>query len=237
MHLYWGNKKGSTFSSSAAVFDTASGFRNVWHLGASGGKVQSDATINNRQGIPSGMDGANDVSGITGRAQVFDADSQHIDFSAVSGAREADSVYSFSLWVKPSGNGSGKQSVFRFDNSGLEIDSLNNWVFSIDGNQACTTAVNSGQWSFVTCIRNGSRSTVYVNGSAADNATTNGVSLSLVQSPNDTLILGRTADGIGYRGIIEEFRIHSCVVTPAWVKLCYATQKEIPEGVTFKVVK
>jgi hypothetical protein len=60
VHLYWGNKKGSTFSSGTAVFDTGDGFRNVWHLGESGGKVQIDATFNNRQGIPSGMDGANE---------------------------------------------------------------------------------------------------------------------------------------------------------------------------------
>jgi hypothetical protein len=237
MRLYWGNKKGSTFSSAIAVFDTASGFRNVWHLGESGGKVQTDATVNNRQGTPSGMDGANDVTGITGRAQVFDADSQHINFGAVSRVGETDSVYSFSLWVKPSGSGTVKQSVFRFDNSGLEIDSLNNWIFSIDGNQSCTTTVVSAQWSYVTCVRNGSRVCVYVDGFAADSASLKGVSLTSVQSPDDTLIFGRIADGIGYRGIIEEFRIHSRVVTPVWVKLCYATQKEIPEGVTFKVMK
>jgi hypothetical protein len=237
VHLYWGNKKGETFSNAAAVFDTATGFRNVWHLGESGGKVQIDATFNNRQGIPSGMDGANDVTGITGRAQVFDADSQHIDFSAVGKAGEADSVYSLSLWVKPSGNRTGKQSIFRFDNSGLEIDSLNNWIFSIHGNQSCTTNVVTGQWSYVTCIRNGSQSVVYVNGISADSADLNGGSLSSMQSPNDILVLGRNADGIGYRGIIEEFRIHSRVVTPVWVRLCYATQKESPEGVTFKMVK
>lgn len=237
VHLYWGNKKGSTFSNAAAVFDTASGFRNVWHLSESGGKVQTDATINNRQGTPFGMDGANDVTGITGRAQVFDADSQHIDFSAIGGIGEADSVYSFSLWVKSSGSGTVKQSVFRFDNSGLEIDSLNNWIFSIDGSQSCTTTVVSGQWSYVTSIRNGSRSVVYVNGISVDSANLNGALISSVQSPSDALILGRIANGIGYRGIIEEFRIHSRVVTAAWVKLCYATQKESPEGVTFKVVK
>jgi hypothetical protein len=183
------------------------------------------------------MDGANDVTGITGRAQVFDADSQHIDFSAVGKAGEADSVYSLSLWVKPSGNRTGKQSIFRFDNSGLEIDSLNNWIFSIHGNQSCTTNVVTGQWSYVTCIRNGSQSVVYVNGISADSADLNGGSLSSMQSPNDILVLGRNADGIGYRGIIEEFRIHSRVVTPVWVRLCYATQKESPEGVTFKMVK
>lgn len=238
LHLYWGNKKGSTFSNGATVFDTASGFRNVWHLGVSGGKVQTDATFNNRQGTPHGMDGANDVTGITGRAQVFDADSQHIDFGAFSGAGEADSIYSFSLWVKPSANEAGKQNIFMFDNSGLEIDSVNNWVFNIGGNQSCTTTVVSGQWSHLTCIRNGSRSTVYVNGIPVDSANLNGGLLSSIQSPNDALILGRITSSTGwYRGIIEEFRIYSRVVTPAWVRLCYATQKEIPDGVTFKVVK
>jgi hypothetical protein len=238
MHLYWGNKRGSTFSSGAAVFDTVAGFRNVWHLGESGGKVHTDATGNNRQGTPSGMDGANDVGGITGRAQVFDSDSQNINFSAVSKAVETDSVYSFSLWVKPSGGGMGKQSIFRFDNSGLEVDSSNNWVFSIDGNQSCTTTVVSGKWSYVTCVRNGSRSIIYVNGIPADSANLNGELLSSIQSPDDTLILGWIVNSTGwYRGIIEEFRIYSQVVTPAWVRLCYVTQKESPEGVTFKVVK
>ncbi len=238
VHLYWGNRKGSTFSNAKAVFDTSGGFENVWHLGESGGKIQLDATSNNRQGTPSGMDGANDVAGIIGRAQVFDADSQYIEFGVVSRGGEADSIYSFFLWVKPSGSAMGKQSVFRFDNSGLEIDSSNNWIFSIDRDLPCTTTVVSGQWSHITCVRDGSRTVLYVNGVQVDSANLNGGLLSLVQSPEDTLVLGWiAANNGGYRGIIEEFRIYSHVVNPAWVRLCYATQKESPDGVTFKGVK
>lgn len=238
VHLYWGNKKGSTFSNGVTVFDTASGFRNVWHLNESGGKVQTDATFNNRQGTPSGMDGANDVTGITGRAQVFDEESQNINFGAVGGADEADSVYSFSLWVKPSGGGTGIQHVFKFDNSGLLIDRSGNWIFTIDGSLSCTTMVSTGQWSYLTCIRDGSRNVVYVNGTPVESTSLQDTVISTIQSPNDTLIFGRFADSTGwYRGIIEEFRIHSRVVTPAWVRACYATQKESPDGVVFKVVK
>jgi hypothetical protein len=238
MHLYWGNKNSSAFSSGATVFDTASGFRNVWHLGESGGKLENDATVNNRTGTPAGMDGANDVAGIAGRAQVFDDGSQHINFGSVSGVNEADSVYSFSLWVKPSGNGIGKRSVFRFDNSGLEIDSVNNWIFSIDQNQSCTTTVVLGQWSQVTCIRDGSRSYLYLNDHLADSVIVYTEKLSSIQSPGDTLFLGWISDSTGwYSGIVDEFRIYSQVVVPAWVRLCYATQKEIPDGVRFEVIK
>jgi hypothetical protein len=53
--MHWGNSSASDISCTECVFEASNSFSGVWHLGNEGGTAQQDATINSKDGIPSGV--------------------------------------------------------------------------------------------------------------------------------------------------------------------------------------
>lgn len=247
LYCYWGNLKGSSVSRAAEVFDTAYGHRGVWHLGESGGTDQTDATVNNIDGVPARMDGANDIRGIIGRSQEFEEDSQRIEFnfSESNSIADLDTIsYAFSIWVKPSfAENAENQGVFSMQNgfSGLFIDKVKGWgLYGLTSNgekDTCFSPVTYNTWTMISAVRKGSAHYLYVNDSLAGNFSQ--------ESPDrfetvlaSVLRLGCLPQDAGwFSGALDEFRIYSGQLSDVWIKACYHTQRENQDAVLFTKIR
>ena len=100
--MYWGNPNVADSSNGAAVFDTASGFQGVWHLGEAGNTVAKDATINGFNGTLYGMTAASSVPGAIGIARNFDGASGYIQMIGTAAGKlnfSQNGFYAVSAWV------------------------------------------------------------------------------------------------------------------------------------------
>ncbi|MBN1575842.1 MAG: DUF2341 domain-containing protein [Chitinispirillaceae bacterium] len=233
LNVYWGNGRASTVSQPSAVFDTAFGYRGVWHLNESGGTMQLDATINARDGVPRGMDGANDVPGLIGRSQEFEGDPQCVvvgDASTNGSGAAEDEGFTVSAWVKAAKAAAGRWSVVAGSPFGILLDGSGRWVFygaeaGYDADSAFAPA-SIGQWTQLTGVRRGSWNYLYVNGAIADSCPAGG-SPSAADLSGDSLFIGALPGGSGwFEGIIDEMRIHRGALSQKWIRLCYETQRE-----------
>lgn len=244
LYCYWGNKKASSVSSPTSVFDTAYGYKGVWHLGKSGGTEQADATVNNIGGIPAEMDGANDIFGIIGRSQEFEEDSQRIEFNFLESNTNSDAEnasFAFTIWVKPSSDkNTGSQGVFSLQNGyyGLLIDMEKGWgVYRLTSNgekDTCFSPAASNTWSLISAVRNGSSHYIYVNDSLAgtfSQESSDGIGNVLAS----VLRLGCLPQDTGwFSGVLDEFRVYDRQLSDPWIKASYHTQRENQNAVSFE---
>lgn len=241
LRLYWGNSAGSLLSEPEVVFDTGYGFTGVWHLNESGGKPQLDATVNGRSGIPEKMDGANDISGSIGRAQIFDDDSQCIVFDSaeVSGTNSVfgnGTSFTVSMWVKASGVPQSPQCLFSSDSGGFGIllDASSRWVVCgvgpESGSDSCFAPAVVETWVYLTAIRLNSWNYLYVNGEIADSGQVAG---STGTTADDTFRLGSFTDNSGwFTGAVDELRIYRQALPEHRLRVDYVTQREETQMLT-----
>ncbi len=235
--IRWGNPGAKTLSASASVFDTAKGFRGVWHLGESGGAIAPDATVNKFDGTPIAMDGSSDVIGLIGRAQDFDGELQYISIRSAPNSAldvQVDSVYTVSAWCYER-NFLKDADVMVSKGSAqycLLVNERNQWAFwgglAGYGVDTTTTApATVGAWTYLTGVRNGKKQYLYVNGALADSTL-----LAAAVSPDVSnnfydLVIGRQSDDESqwFDGMIDEVRVSRGASLPGWIKLCYENQK------------
>jgi hypothetical protein len=224
--MQWGNRNASAVSQPSAVFDTTSGYYGVWHFNESGGKPQRDATVNGNDGIPAGMDGANDVSGLIGRAQQFEGDSQWI---AIENSDVSSGQFTVSVWVHadavPSDIAGILASTGRYGE--IHLNSEDQWVYSSsgDGDDRLTTQASVGQWCNLSVVGTENRRYLYVNGTVVDSMDSDAL-------PPDTreeypIYIGSQNESSGWlQGTVDEVRIHHRAVSELWIRACYETQRE-----------
>jgi hypothetical protein len=244
LNFYWGNLKASSVSKATEVFDTNIGYQDVWHLSESGGTEQKDATVNSVNGSPSEMDGANDIPGLIGRSQEFNKESQHIEFNLADNKSNVDfndTSFTISLWVKPSsGNDTGIQGVISLQNKnfGLLLDNGKRWVVygESSGGQkdSCFSPAVYNTWSMIGIKRNGSLCYLYINDSLVSSFS------NVISVPNENVLatvlrLGCLPQSTGwFSGVLDEFRIYKRQMSDLWITLCYRTQRENQNVLSFK---
>ena len=242
-------------SNGAAVFDTASGFQGVWHLGDGAQDSVRDATVNRYHGIS--PDGARPTvaEGIIGNCRLFDGITDFITMPNTADGKLSfpqNGNYTVSAWV----------SLDTFDNAPhcivskgyeqyflrttyfpstspswefVEFDETTDW-------QSSRYPATARQWIFLVGVRQGSSQSLYCNGVLADSAkdvwprgisrnTSNDLSigkfLKTITVPNN--------DGYCYfKGLIDEVRIIGTARSPDWVRLCYMNQRSDDRLVVFK---
>src|SRR5690606_28182315 len=95
--MHWGNAGADDSSNGSAVFDTAAGFRAVWHMNDTGDVA--DATTNGLTAVASGAPGA--VDGAIGGARSFDGEASYFDVPGSDSTLTfaVNSNYAVSAWI------------------------------------------------------------------------------------------------------------------------------------------
>ncbi len=238
--LKWGNPAAQSVNSDgAAVFDTASGFKGVWHLGKPVDAIVKDQTSNSFNGIATATA---TVPGIIGMAQSFNGESSEISISgpAIDHLNfDENSTFTVSAWVRIDTidslfHGIVFKSNFQY---GLQLRPANQWEFmhfkDKSGWEMSRATAETGSWQHLTGVCNGTKQFLYVNGICVDS--------SILSVPNNTTLatdqpleIGHCPDGGKdpdrfFKGTIDEVRVAGIAYSAEWIKLVYLNQKEADE--------
>jgi hypothetical protein len=252
--MYWGNSSAVSQSNSAAVFDTAAGFRGVWHLGDQNGAAV-DATVNNYSGTNAGSL-PNLVPGEIGGSQSFDGAGDYADMGNVLNV--GLNSFSISAWVKR-GNASMVQAIAGKSNGGppsaqygvsfafYPADTLNIAVatggtvfgdtgsFRVKSNIALT---DTARWHHVVAVIDRSISAkcrLFIDG--VDRSGIVEGDITTVGALSNTLAfrLGEAANGgFSFAGYLDEVEMAYAVRSADWIRLEYMNQKTVDALVEFK---
>lgn len=228
--MHWGNAAAADSSKGSAVFDTASGFRGVWHMNDTGSV--SDASGRGLTAVPSGSPAA--VAGVVGGARSFNGSSGYFD---IPGSAEglhfpAFGAFSVSLWAKPNtvtgdatlfSKGDFAYSLKQYRETAYEFfDFQDAWVASIS-----VTPPEAGTWVHLFAVNTELGPRLYVNGVLENE--TNGFEGSGARNDGMNVNIGREPQTNGgrryFNGVIDEARVHSLARTPEWARLEYQTQR------------
>ena len=226
--LHWGNTAANDSSKGSAVFDTAAGFRAVWHMNDTGNVP--DATIRGLTATANGSPGA--VAGMVGGARSFNGTSYfEVTGSDTSLHNPAFGASTISAWVNPTAVTSDAAIVSKGDYAyALKNYRATNYEF-FDFQDAwvasrSTTVPTVGTWVHLLAVNTALGPKLYVNGVLEDEAPyteSNG-------ARNDALKLniGREPQGTGgrrfFNGLIDEVRVHGVSRTLEWARLEDLTQ-------------
>jgi hypothetical protein len=231
--LLWGNETAAYGSNGAAVFDTATGFAGVWHLGENGDNLY-DATIDAFHGMNSGTAS---TGGIIGNSRNFSKG----NYIRIAGLLKAPSNVTLSAWVRSDTSKGGQDIVSIGDAVLIRLDDVfgmgtagcyHNTPVVSDSSYA---KVNSGKylaktgWHFIAfSVNTAARTqTLYIDG--VQSAISHDVSpINYAGLGADTYLgmHGNGKTGFYFAGRIDEARISASAATADWIKLCYMNQKE-----------
>lgn len=235
--MIWGNPAAQPAASNGVdVFDTAAGFKGVWHLDNQIDSVIKDQTRNKFNGIAKAV---TSVPGIIGKAQSFDGVSSEI---IVSGSAidhlnfNENGIFTVSAWVRIDTidslfHGIVFKSNFQY---GLQLRPANQWEFmhfkDKSGWEMSRATAVSGSWQYLSGVRNGNKQFLYVNGVCVDSSIVS-VAINSTRATDQPLEIGHCPDGGKdpdrfFKGLIDEVRISGIAYSADWIKLCYLNQKE-----------
>ena len=254
IRLYWGNADTETAVTAGAVFDTAGGFRGVWHMGDAGDTVH-DATENRSSAVAPEQSRPSVAEGYIGRGRTFDGNEKYLTVpGSASGPLNfpENGTYTVSAWVMAD----------IFDGLSHVIVCKGNlqyflWLTPIHLNAtqwefaefrsgkgwdlACRPA-QPGQWVLLTGVRDGAVQRLYVNGIQAD--TLINFAFSEQHDSTSDFFIGRYAQKMAspnndegycyFKGGIDEVRICGAARSAAWIRLCYRNQGADDRLVVFK---
>ena len=246
--MCWGNPRAASVSNGPVVFDTSKKFSGVWHLNenpANGKNAVKDRTVNKYDASPTGgMNSANSVEGIIGKAVHFNGVGEYLIIK-----RPIQDDFTIGFWMKadstsPTGmqwwQGDGLvdgdvNAVEPQDDFGVTY--LNNKpVFGtccLDTTLQASVTVNDAQWHYVvaTRIKSSGVKTIFVDGKSSGSQT--GTTNSLTGP--DSLCFGKVLANITYfKGFLDEIQISNAARSADWIRLCYMNQKETDALVAFK---
>ncbi|MBN1602063.1 MAG: DUF2341 domain-containing protein [Chitinispirillaceae bacterium] len=230
--MYWGKSTVSSKSDASAVFDTATGFRCVWHLSeASGGPT--DATLNAYTGTLRNAPSQNQ-SGIIGKAFTFNpASTQGI----YNNSRVVSAFpFTVSTWVKRTAYATDHCLIFLGDkdvndvsyltilntSDHLKVRSQNTTGYFSESSQTITDSA----WHLIhTVYKSNTEKIGYIDGVPVCTLTTNVTFSSAVDRFAIGYISG-LAPGNFFKGSLDEFRAEQGERSTDWIRLCYETQKD-----------
>ncbi len=253
--MLWGNPKAAApLSKSDAVFDTASGFQGVWHLGETSGDSSRDATANRYHGLSPDSGKPQVSEGIIGNCRWFDGYKDYITMPNTASGKlnfAEDGIFTISVWVYADTLDStyrtiaakGHQQYF------LQLTFFPNdkpwWEFSnfreADKWHMSTSPASGKQWALLTGVLQGSSQYLYCNGELVANTTTN-YKQTASRDTSDDFTIGRffkeaAIPAIGFcyfKGKIDEVSVSSRARNNEWIRLCYMNQRSDDRLVQFK---
>jgi hypothetical protein len=251
--MVYGEGKGGSSSNSHVVFDTANGFRGVWHLGEAAGNV-IDATVLGNDGARSGNQ--QQTAGTIAMAQLFDGNGDYSSMGNVLNPGEAN--LTVSAWVKRSSINSWHTIIAKTNGGNpnfnygwiLTIDNANTLHFYIasggfswgDNNAfdmyANSTYTDLTNWHFVSAVINRSSAAnckLYLDGTEVSKTNRGIIDRVGNVSNTEPLRIGAEADNQCYfDGSIDETVVSYTARSADWIKLCYMNQKAQDALVKFR---
>ncbi len=257
IELSWGDTGQTTTENSNPVFDTASGYQGVWHLGDNSSAQFKDVTVNGYNGMSNSNESPAVKAGMIGSGCFFNGTTQYITMSNTSNSKlnfQENGYYTVSAWVLlDTLDGKSHCIVSKgFEQYYLRSTYISTtlpyttplWEFvefsDVDKWKTSTTQLSVRQWTLLVGVHQGTRQLLYCNGALVDSITDKWQNAVTRNTKND-LIIGRFTESVvlpiveGYcyfKGGIDEVRICNIALSPEWVKLCYMNQ-----GVDDKLVR
>lgn len=254
--MYWGNPDAEDQSGSENVFDTTAGFTGVWHLcDQSEDLLFRDATANLYHGNSDGSTRPLTDKGVIGNCCVFDGIDDFITMPNTADSKlnfPENGNYTVSAWVFLDSLDNFSHCIVSkgYEQYFMRLtyfpDGIPSWEFvefnETDNWQASLTPAQSGQWVFLTGVRQGESQLLYCNGELVDSTTDNWPQ-DLPRNTTNDLLVGKfveevsfpTPDGYCYfKGLIDEVRIINKVQDPQWIRLCYMNQRHDDRLIEFR---
>jgi hypothetical protein len=238
--MQWGSSNAQDNSSGAAVFDTADGYRAVWHLGGN----CNDATARRHNGTECS---ARDTAGIAGLCKKFSG----ADSLKIPGLLGSPAGITLTAWARldtvPASGGEvvsvGDAALIRMDYYLGGLGTMGAFhLYSHTGDTAFCN-VSSGRfftqtgWHLITFTVNSGNSiqALYIDGMNVRSGTsTNSINYSGV---GQNTYIGKHGNGktnFNFSGRIDEVRVYGTSVSGDYIRLCYMNQKAQDALVVFK---
>ncbi len=242
--MVWGNPGAGSESAGWSVFDTAAGFRGVWHLGENSG-LNRDATVNGYNGTRNGT--LEQVGGMLGFGPHLDGSGDYTEMGDV--CDPGKSPFTVCMWVKRAVT--DVRSTIISKSAGGNPSSSYGWLVELDPDGAMIVflATNAGGWgdsgTFVLASEAWITDTswhyiaVVLDRSGKDKSRLfiDGADVSLLPAGGDAAALGAVvnhsplrlgADANGgnpWNGVLDECSISFRARSETWVRLCYMNQR------------
>jgi hypothetical protein len=237
INMFWGKSGVFSRSNPTRVFDTANGFRGVWHLAETAAGNASDATINAYTATKTGSPTQN-VTGAIGKGCTFTSGTSDGFYNATNPIQSANFPFTFSAWVKRASSASAHTLVYLGDatttnkfysaqvnaSDAGQISASNTSVVSATGATA-----GDNTWRYVAGVFNGSADrTLYVDNNSGVASTS-----SVTYAAPTTMSFGyakKSTPAEYLSGTLDEVRLDDANRSADWIKLCYETQKTSPSA-------
>jgi len=208
--MAWGNESATAAAEAKGAYDAAQIF--VYHFGGVG--VVKDATDNGNHASASGAQ--LQAAGPIGAALTFRG-SDRVDVPASASLKlQPSSGFTFTAWVKPTGNGAGSLLAMGDRAKGLRIGlagvTLNVGTPAAAASTA-TTALQAGIWQHVAVVVAGGKASFYVDGNPAGSAALNVGELS-----------GEAVIGEGFQGELDEVTLAGTARSADYVRALALSQ-------------
>ncbi|MGA2507684.1 MAG: DUF2341 domain-containing protein [Chitinispirillaceae bacterium] len=251
--MYWGEPAAAMALNHAIVFDTANGFRGVWHLAEEAAGVGTKGLYKDATGRNNGDDyiSATDRSGIIGYGHAFDGIDDYILVnSPVTNFLKGD--LTISVWVNIHDSGGtilskldtvpgwnmGELSFYFGDGTNTHVSpgvngAIPSFVGYKDDYAIAAQPVPSDDWHYIvyTWTWNGDTTGTaryYIDGTEIA-LSRDLLTIRSGDSAKATIRIGQPNNNESYayfKGLMDELEISAVVRGTDWIKLCYMNQKE-----------
>jgi hypothetical protein len=230
--MYWGNMNAAAQSLASLVFDTAFGYRAVWHCNDRGlVSPRMDATFNGFNALPDAYEGDEWTYGIIGGCDSLDDNDDKLKAPDI----DAGSALTLSMWVNSyewtsslrqfciakAGSVAGKQPLYS-----LMINEKKELAMNITANGRADSvsggSVALNTWYYITGTYDGSSLKVYLDGTLVNSRSVSGA----IDTSRSNVYVGYF-DKLSQKlhGKIDEVRIMRTAASADWIRLNYENQK------------
>jgi biopolymer transport protein ExbB len=235
--MYWGNEEAVAKSNAGAVFDTADGFRGVWHLGEEGNNDADnyrDATYHEAHGQGVSMSTDSDVASVIGKGQVFDGAEDYIIISQEP-VFDLTTAMHISAWIRVENFDLTHQTIackggnaWRVSRAG-DADPLHAALststqpdfLSLNGQ----TGVNDGDWHLADFTWDTRELCIWVDGEMDMCIPAHDSIQAIATNDHEVWIGNNPSVDRFWEGAIDELRISAEVRPSEWIQLSYENQR------------
>ena len=254
INMSWGDTSTTYYSKGSEVFDTAAGYRGVWHLGDDETTI-TDATTNRHNGTKQGNQTR--TAGIIGFSHSFDGSEDYTDLGNVCNPDTFS--LTVSAWIRATGSNKIQTIISKStgglphkfygwllqlnENGALQIyiatDSTQSWGGSGSFVLTSNKWIADSAWHHVAAVIDRSNSAncrVYIDGSD-DSSLPTGGDIRNIGSVVNTLPLRFGSDAHGnyqWEGLLDECSISFRAHSPDYIKLCFMNQRNDDALTVFK---
>jgi hypothetical protein len=247
LYMYYDSTQdGSGYNNAASVWQND--YAAVWHLSEAGTGTRYDSTSNHNDATPSGYDGDEKTTGKIDGADDFDGTNDYLNCGTASSLNfDYTSAFSISVWIRRDTYTTYDFIVSKQMSSGplsgytLWIDYTSQrilWDFFHDYSMypvqemtiATQTTIIDSNWHHVVAQYDGSGHAsgmeIYFDGQKENAIIQNDNIVGTIQTSVPFCIAARYGGNHPFDGPMDEVEVSSTTRSSAWIKACYATDRD-----------